>query len=318
MKICLISFDHWHYDSYIIRALQQQDIEATHINTGAFRYHYPTPLHRVSNFLNKVLFKKNIKKIKQREYILDELAKIGPQDKILVINPELIPLEIHNKIKACTKEYIAYLYDSSERYPIQHLLDGLFDKIFSFDAKDVEKYGFTPINNYIYHNKKEIKPVASFAYRIFMILTIDDRLPALNKIADALDKMGISYKFILVGKKKPEGLNPNISYQRDIINLTQLEHYLESTEMFLDIIRDRQSGMSFRIFESLAYQKKLITTNPIVKEYDFYSDGNVAVIDPENIHFNPEFFTTPYQPLPDAVYEKYTLQNWIKTVFSLN
>jgi hypothetical protein len=100
---------------------------------------------------------------------------MGPQDKILVINPELIPLDIHKKIKGFTKEYIAYLYDSSDRYPIEHLLDGLFDKIFSFDAKDVAKYGFTPINNYIYHTKKPIKPVADFSYRVFMILTT--RLP---------------------------------------------------------------------------------------------------------------------------------------------
>jgi hypothetical protein len=318
MKVCLISFDHWEYDNHIIKALQNKDIEAHHINTGKFRYKYPTPLHRVSNFLNKLILKKNIKKIKQRQYILDELKKIGPQDKILVINPELIPLDIHKKIKACTGEYIAYLYDSSKRYPIDHLLNGLFDKIFSFDAEDVAKYGFTPINNYIYLDKKPIKPAGSFDYQVFMILTIDDRLPTLNKIADELDKLNISYKFILVGKRKPAGLNPNITYQKNIIKLAELEVYLDRTEMFLDIIRKDQLGLSFRVFESLAYQKKLITTNAVVKEYAFYNGNNMMVIDPDTIIIDPAFFTTPYKPLSEDVYNEYTLDTWVTTVFGLD
>jgi len=317
MKICLISFDHWHYDSHIIKTLQEKDIEATLINTGKFRYKYPTPLHRVSNFLNKLILKKNIKKIKQRQYILEELAKLGPQDKILVINPELIPTDIHKEIKKFAGEYIAYLYDSSDRYPVEHLLNGLFDRIFSFDAKDVARYGFTPINNYIYHKKKALKPAGQFAYKVFMILTIDDRLPVLNKIAYELDKMGIAYKFIVVGKKKPAGLNPNITYQKNIIDLKEVEKYLDDSEIFLDIIRDRQTGMSFRIFESLAYQKKLITTNSIVREYEFYNPGNIMVIDPDNIVIDPGFFTTPYQPLPEDIYHKFTLDHWVDVVFDL-
>ncbi len=316
MKVCLISFDHWEYDHYITDTLRKKGIEATHINTGKFRYHYPTPLHRVSNFLSKVLFKRNIKKIKQREYILDELKKVGPQDKILVINPELIPLEIHKKIKNYTPEYIAYLYDSSKRYPVEHLLDGVFDKIFSFDKDDVKKYGFTPITNYIYHNQKPFT-TTGFKYKLFMILSVDDRLPTLNKMAYALDKEGISYKFVLVGKHKPEGLNPNISWQKNIVKLPELTRYLENSEIFMDIIRDNQDGLSFRVFESLGWQRKLITTNNTIKEYSFYNPDNILVIDKDNIVFDPAFFERPYTPLPEDIYHKYTLSHWVDTVFGL-
>lgn len=317
MKICLISFDHWHYDSHIITALQNKKIEAHHINTGRFKYKYPTPLHRVSNFFNKVVFKKNIKKIKQRQYILQELEKLGPQDKILVINPELIPVDIHKKIKEYAGEYIAYLYDSSKRYPVEHLLHGLFDKIFSFDAEDVEKYGFEPINNYIYHDKKPVRPAEEFRYRVFMISTIDERLATLNRVAHELEKSGISYKFIVVGKRKPDGLHPGITYQKDIINLEELEHYLDEAEMFLDLVRDKQTGLSFRVFESLAFQKKLITTNALVKQMEFYNSNNIFVVDADNVVIDPAFFATPYEPLPEHIYNKYTLDTWVKTVLGL-
>lgn len=317
MKICIISFDLWEYDSHILKTLRDKNIEANHIVTGKFKYKYPTPLHRVSNFFSKLLFKKNIKKIKQRQFILDELERMGPQDKILVINPELIPVDIHKKIRTYTKEYIAYLYDSSKRCPVEHLLDGLFDKIYSFDADDVVKFNFIPVTNYIYHDKKAIKPAQDFAYRVFMILSVDNRLPVLTKIADELDRINISYKFMLVGAHKPAALHPNISYQKKIIPLKQLEQYLEDTEMFLDIIRKEQTGLSFRVFESLAYQKKLITTNPDIKNYDFYNPNNILVVDPDNVMIDPAFFTTPYEPLSENVYNKYTLSTWVDTVFSL-
>lgn len=315
MKICLISFDHWEYDKYIVDNLKEKGITATHINTGKFRYHYPTPFHRIYNFLNKVFFKRNIKKIKQREYILDEFKKLGKQDKILVVNPELIPADIHKKIKTFTAEYIAYLYDSSKRYPIEHLLDGIFDRIFSFDKDDVNKYGFLHITNYIYLEKKPLK--TNFRYKLFMILSVDDRLPTLNKIAYKLDDLGVNYKIILVSKHKPDNLNPNITWQKNILKLPELEQYMAESEIFMDIIRDNQDGLSFRVFESLAWQRKLISTNKTIPEYSFYTPENILIIDKDDIDISPDFLTIAYKPLPEAVYNQYTLDNWVNTVFEL-
>jgi len=315
MKICLISFDHWEYDQHIIKVLKDKNIEAHHINTGKFKYKYPTPLHRITNSLSKTLLKRNIKKIKQHQYILDELKKLGPQDKILVINPELIPVAIHRQIKTHTKQYIAYLYDSSKRYPIDHLLDNVFDKIFSFDRDDVAQYGFSPISNYIYMDKKPLRQPNEATYGAFMILSIDERLQALNAIANKLDNININYNFILVGKHKPADLNPNINHQRDIIKLDKLDQYMNNANVFVDIVRVNQTGLSFRVFDSLCYQKKLITTNKTIKDYDFYNPNNILIVDADNPVIEASFFETPYEPLDENIYYKYTIDNWVNTVF---
>ncbi|QEE51343.1 hypothetical protein FUA48_17745 [Flavobacterium alkalisoli] len=315
MKICLISFDHWEYDKHIVRALKDKNIEAYHINTGKFKYKYPTPFHKITNFLSKVVFKRNIKKIKQQQYILKELNKLGTQDKILVINPELIPVAIHKKIKSYTKEYIAYLYDSSKRYPIDHLLDNIFDKILSFDSDDVAQYGFSPISNYIYMDKKPLQQPNEVTYGAFMILSVDERLQTLNAIANRLDTININYNFMLVGKHKPTGLNTNISYQRDIIKLDRLDEYMSNAKVFIDIVRVNQTGLSFRVFDALCYQKKLITTNKTIKDYDFYNPNNILIVDADNPIIEASFFETPYEPLDENIYYKYTIDNWVNTVF---
>jgi len=315
MKVCIISFDYWGFDRYIIDELQRRGVAATHINLINFKYKHPSLLHRVSNTFNKLVFKKNIKKIKRQQYVLDQLHAIGKQDIILTIRPDLLDKQTHLAIKDKTNHYYAYLYDSTKRFGVEHLLDGIFDKIFSFDEEDVAKYGFKHISNYIYLPKKDIEPAARFEYKVFMVVSGDERLQTLNAIAGQLDDLGVTYKFIVRASRKPVGLNQNIEYSKDDIGQQQLTEYLNKAEIFLDIIRHGHNGLSFRIFEALAYQKKLITTNASVKNYDFYNPNNIMVIDPDNIVIDAGFFENPYRPLEEDIYNKYTIENWVKLVF---
>jgi len=315
MKVCVISFDYWGFDRYIIRELESRGVEASHINLNDFSYKHPSLLAKLGNAVNKLLFKKNIKKIKRQEWVLQQLDNLGPQDIILTIRPDLLEKSTHLAIKQKAKKYLAYLYDSTKRFPVDHLLEGIFDKTFSFDELDVKKYGFIHISNYIYLPQKDLKPINTLKHKMFMVISGDERLGTLNAIADKLDGLNIKYKFIVRASRKPLALNANVEYTKEEIWQDKLVEYLDKSEIFLDIIRHGHNGLSFRIFESLAYQKKLITTNPSVKNYDFYNPNNIMVLDPENIVVDADFFDTPYEPLDEAIYNKYTVAHWVSTVF---
>lgn len=317
MKICLISFDYWGFDSYILKELQHKGHEVSHINLNNFRYVYPSLPVRIGNALSKILFKKNIKRLKRQEYVLNELNKLGVMDSILVIRPDLLDSDTHEKIRLKTNQYIAYLYDSTKRFPVDHLLDGLFDKVFSFDEDDVKKYGFTHITNYIYLPKKEIVTDKEYKQKVFIVVSGDERLKSLNKIANELARINISYKFIVRASRKPKGLCSSIEHSKRNIECDELMQNLDESEVYLDLIRYGHNGLSFRVFESLAHQKKLITTNTSIKNYDFYNPDNILVIDENNVSINADFFGTPYKPLDEAVYNKYTIENWVHTVFNL-
>ena len=315
MKVTVISFDFWGFDRYIIAELQRKGVEASHINLIDFKYGHPSLLHRIGNAVNKLLFKKNIKKIKRQEYVVQRLKEIGPQDIVLVIRPDLLDKTTHLAVKQLTKKYYAYLYDSTKRFPVDHLLNGIFDKIFSFDEEDVMKYGFTHISNYIYLPKKEIKPSTSFKHTVFMVISGDERLPTLNSIAAELDRINIKYKFIGRASRKPAGLHEKIEYSKKEIWQAELMHYLEDSEIFLDLVRHGHNGLSFRVFEAMALQKKVITTNASIKSYDFYNPNNIMVIDPDNLVIDDAFFTTPYEAISDSVYHNYTIEAWVQKVF---
>lgn len=316
MKICLISFDYWGFDSYIIQELKLRGNEAHHINLNNFRYRHPSYLHRISNFFGKIILNKNIKNLKRQEYVLDILKGLGSMDCILVIRPDLLDFETHKTIKQYTNQYIAYLYDSTKRFPVGHLLDGLFDKIYSFDENDVRDYGFLHLTNYIYLPKKEIVANAIYKQQVFIVISVDERLKTLNNIALMLMNSNISFRFIVKANRKPAVLHESIEFTTKEIWHNQLTGLLDDSEVFLDLIRHDHNGLSFRVFEAMAYQKKLITTNASIKNYDFYNPQNIAVIDAHNVHIDPSFFTGSYVPLSEEIYNKYTVNAWVSRVFS--
>jgi hypothetical protein len=315
-KIAVISFDHWNYDAHIVTALQKKGIESFHIKIGNFKY--KNTWERIQNTFSKVFLGKNPKLKKRQDYILEQLKENGFQNQILVINPELIDLEYHLAIKKYTDKYIAYLYDSVSRCPVKHLLEGVFDEIFSFDKADVLTYGFSETTNYIYFETPE---KAAIQKRNFIYIgSIDNRLKFLNDFGEHLKKHHQSFLFYAIGKKafinKLKqiffGKNKNIIFQKKRFTQNETLNMYAESEIIVDLIRDNQSGLSFRIFEALGLQKNIVTNNKTIKTYDFFEFEKIEIF--SNSFENLTFSNSNY---PEKIISKYHIQNWIKNVFSL-
>lgn len=313
MKICLISFDYWGYDEKIADELVKMGHEAFHIKLSNFSYSYNNIGEKIINFLNKNILKKNIKKIKTEEFILSTLKIKGQQDQIIVINPERISENCLLKIKEYTKKYTTYLYDSLDRYDNKKIINkNIFDSIFSFDKKDVIKHNLKFLTNYIHLEKGKTskKPI----WKVLSISSIDDRYPIINSVIDNLDKNKILHQTIFFGKRKPRKLRNSVTFTKQKFSQNQIQEKVEESEILLDVIRKNQTGLSFRFFDALALDKKIITTNRTVTEYDFYNPNNILVIDENKIDIPDSFLNTEYQKIPDDIYNKYTLKNWINTI----
>lgn len=322
-KICVISFDHWNYDEHIVTALQDLGIESYHIKIGNFKY--KNLGERILNSLSKIFLGKNPKLKKRQDYIIETLEKRGKQDQILVINPELIDEQYHKKIKTYTDKYIAYLYDSVSRCPVQHLLDGYFDEIYSFDKDDILKYGFKQTTNYNYLSHYTKPKNFSPAFEVLYVASFDKRMEHLRKIALALDKIKVSYKFIIVGKKttlfKLKNLFTNkysfIELRRKRISQSELIELYKKSNVVLDLVREQQTGLSFRVFEAMATDNKLITNNNTVKNYDFYNPKNILIINSDCENLDVNFFKSNYETISQDIYNYYTIDNWVKNIFNI-
>jgi hypothetical protein len=72
-----------------------------------------------------------------------------------------------------------------------------------------------------------------------------------------------------------------------------------------------------RTLEVLGARRKLITTNAEVVHYDFYDPKNILVVDRENLKIPPDFLKSEFRPLPDFIYQKYSLKGFLIELLKL-
>jgi hypothetical protein len=325
MKICVISFDFWGYDHYIVDALRSKNIDAHHIKIADVTHSNFS--ERAKNAVSKIFLNKNLKTEKRQRFVTDSLQQLGHQDQILVMNPDTFDLSTLQEIRKYTSRLITYLYDSLDRVVVDKEKLDLFDKIFSFDIADVEKYGFEKLTNYIYLpfcSEENQNPEMD----LFYITSYDNkRVEFIKLLTRRLLQLKSRFKIIVIGKKGwkhqlknafikiPENLHIIFSIKK--ISHKKLPRYYKNSRALLDLTRENQYGLSFRVFEAMALEKKIITDNELIKRYDFYNPQNILVLNETCSNLEKSFFETPYEKVPEEIYYSYTLNYWIKKVFEI-
>jgi hypothetical protein len=312
MRITLISFDNWGLNKHISSTLKQRGHEVHHIDFHSFSYKYPNPLYKVYNFFLKAFLKKNIKNIYYGQEIIKKVKTIGDKhDIILTIKGDFIDPKYLSQLKQFTNKSIGFFNDNTYRCPKIKRAIPCFHEVYSFEKEDCETYDLKLATNWIYTQKPET--ATDFKYEIFNISSKDKRLNTLLKIAKDLKAKNIHYKFMVLNKNNSEP-SDDIEFFTTKIPLEEVTKLVADSKTLLDINRRGQKGLTFRVFESLGLEKKLITTNPEITTYDFYNPNNILVIDEENPIIPADFFKNEYEKLPETIFYKYTLEGWIDQV----
>ncbi|WCM43023.1 hypothetical protein MG290_04950 [Flavobacterium sp. CBA20B-1] len=316
MKITIVAFDLWGFNKKIVEHLKNKGAEVNFIDSSKIHFTYKSKSQRIKNFFSKTFLNKNIKKNYRHNTVLSLIERLEMQDVILIVNPDHFRPEIVNNLKLKTRKYIAYNYDSLARNPLPENYLELFDTVFSFDINDLKKNPrLKPLTNFNYLDKKiNDKPQT----KAFIILLHSlEREVILKRIADNLDEQNITnYEFIVVDPAL-KNTNKNIIQLENPLSLDIIYDKMDNSEILIDLVRENQSGLSFRFFEAMALHKKIITNNQAILEYDFYNENNILLIDDNFSKIPSSFLSSSYTKLPENIYEKYTLNTWVKNVFGI-
>ena len=314
MRITLISLDNWGLNKHIASTLEKQGHIVKHIDFNTFKYKYPTVLHKAYNFILKALNKPNLKHQHFGKEILNRLEENKEiQDVILTIKGDFIYPKSILEFKKYTKKSIGFFNDNIYRCPKIKRVLHCFDDVFSFEKDDCAKFNLKFAPNWIYNNDVSLSSNADFEYDVFNISSIDKRLPILVRIADELKSKTIKFKFIVYDKKR-KPVDNTITYINKHMPLSEVNDYISRSKVLLDINRIGQIGLTFRVFESLGLDKKLITTNSDIKNYDFYNPNNILIIDEKNPVISADFFKNEYEKIPDSILHQYTIEGWCENV----
>jgi hypothetical protein len=267
-------------------------------------------------------------KIKINSYYTKKIKEMTPCDITLVINPECISLPILYRIKAVSKtaKFILYMWDSFSNKRKTRLLIPFFDKVLTFDPADAKKYHFVfrPLF-FVFRAQKDEHVLDK--YDISFIGTgHSDRIKIIKAIEEQCKEPRLRYFFYLYLQ------SPLIYLFHKITNKAfkkarfsdfhykplDYDEYIRITEcssIIIDIEHPKQNGLTIRTLEMLGKEKKLITTNSNVKEYDFYDPSNVYIINRNNPAVDIDFFEHTYKKLPEKLYYKYSIDGWLEDIF---
>lgn len=292
----------------------------------------------IRNSFSKALLKINpnifyFKSIKYYKKILND-NKNNKYDYILIIKCDMIPTKILKIMKQTypNAKLVLYLWDSIRNMPGILSKIEYFDYCKSFDLSDSKKYDFLSFRPLFYGDeyKKELKKNKSYKYDISFLGTIhSDRYKIIKELESIANKNNLKsywfkylqsnfiYYFYKLTKK--EYKNTKIQdFDFKKMNAKEISRIVDESKCILDIQHPRQTGLTMRTIEMIGMNKKIITTNSNIKNYDFYNKNNIYIIDRNNLKLDLDFLRTDYKFLKKDIYNKYSLEYWIKDVFDIN
>ncbi|MEP6710968.1 MAG: hypothetical protein ABJA37_01055 [Ferruginibacter sp.] len=292
-----------------IKKYTDYEVDFLDLQTPCFKY--KDLGQRVHNFIRKKLKLTNLKKLNHEAIINEAIKKLKPgYDAIIIIRPDIIEDVNLKLLRTKTNFFIAYYWDTAAFFPRKIIIKDIFDKVYSFDADDCKKYGFTFLSNFYFYDHIIAEPTC----QVYNLSAFDYRYKLIENIAESLQRSNISFCFKVHTIRHFE--SKYISRISTVLNYTEMLKEIAGAEVLLDVNKDNQNGLTFRPFEAMGLGKKLITTNKNIRSYDFYDEQNILIIDPLNPEIPPGFFDKPYKELPMEIKEKYHIKNWIKTLLS--
>ncbi len=306
----------------------EKDIKSCLEEAGAEVFLFDTNLHAHSLFNKLLMF--YTKGLRDR-LVLNYYKKItsvvpGDIDTVFVIKGQWMTEEVlHGLRRKFTKaDFRIYQWDSIATFPDQERINPHFDRVFTFDPVDSEnrKWQYRPL----FFKKEQCKSSDDKRYDLIFLCSMHTRrmqvLMALKKLAEEYGKTLFGYIYVpklqyikeAVLKRNPLYKGAEDALHFDSLSMEKTKDIYNHTRCFVDYTFPQQNGLSMRTIESVGHRCKLITNNRHVMDTDFYDPVNVYIYDPDNFSVPKEFIEEPYRDIDEAVYDRYSLEGFLKEI----
>ena len=114
------------------------------------------------------------------------------------------------------------------------------------------------------------------------------------------------------GKAKADFGLEKINYLTEHFSFDRNLQHVKKARVLVDFLNPKHRGLSLRVFEALCYDKKLVTTNDSIAEYDFYHPDNILIWDGVDLSGLAAFLAKPYHALDADIKAKYGFESWIR------
>lgn len=250
-------------------------------------------------------------------------------DTILVINGQTLSHKMLRTLRTSfpVAKVVLYMWDSidNRRGVVDNL--PLFDTAFSFDPWSARSHGMRQ-RSLFFSKGFEQPPSDDFDYHLSFVGTAHtDRYAVVSRLRRSLlpEMRGYWYLYLQAPwvYHAYRVSNPTMrqarrdEFQFAPLNKTILQSVFSRSIAVVDIEHPRQRGLTMRTFETMGSHKKLITTNAQVRDYDFFNEDNICVIDRAVPHIPSAFLESPFVSISPELYRRYSIEGWLDEVLEL-
>lgn len=302
--------------------IQKFGFDLTSIVPADFKY--DNNILRVKNFFLKNFFgnrtyKKELIRKFRSGHMCQEIGHLGEKsiDYILIIRPDIFDIETIQKLLKIGKKVVAYQWDGLQRYPEVFNCIHLFEKFLIFDENDYNNYhseypNIQLCDNFFFDFDEETENCSKNNIIYYVGSYIENRIDDLIYIMNELAKYDVNFDINLKYYRNTKPINaPDIKFFKDNFTFKDNIKRLKASRIILDFKVKEHNGLSLRFFEALRYQKKIITNNKTVMEYDFYDPQNIFIINHDDMSRLGEFISTPYKEISKEIVDQYSFSSWL-------
>lgn len=184
--------------------------------------------------------------------------------------------------------FVLTLFDSMSASSVslieakEMILKTKWDLVYSFDKKDVEMYGwkwlgFSYFSSFFDRGSIGIKNDAYFVGGLK-----GGRTELIMNTAEKMEKEGVDLLFELLPPACDRDNYKNCStahihYLNKVVKYHRILDEVRGSNCIVEILQKQQHCQSYRYFEAIYYNKKLLTNNPDVVNYPFYNPDYIKI-----------------------------------------
>ena len=224
--------------------------------------------------------------------------EINKYDKFIIFE-SLYNEKVAKKIKRTKKENKVIVYfwnyiDDNNKYILN---DKNIDEFWTFDKNDAKKYNMK-YNPQFYTKNVKIQDEQN-KYDVLFLGRSKTRKKDIVDLEKKLKEEGIQTNFKIIENEK------------DYVSYDEYLKRIAESKCILDYNQEGQVGLSLRPMEALFLERKLITNNTDIKNYDFYNHDNIFILGEDNINEIKEFINKPYKKIDQDIIDYYDFDQWL-------
>lgn len=180
-------------------------------------------------------------------------------------------------------------------------------RVWSFDKEDCKKYNMNLYEQFYYPINS---PQKESVYDAMFVGRDKGRIEKLNEICNFLQKEGMNiYTYVQRDKIEKGWIREKNKKELEYEEIVRL---IMQSKCIIDIPKEEQNGITWRVLEALFYSKKLITTDTNVRNYDFYNRNNIFIWGEDDVEGIVDFVNSEYKIVDDEIKKKYLFEEWVK------